>query len=217
MAKAIIAGASGLIGRLLLENILQSPVYKDVTILVRNELPIKNPKLKQLVVNFDEPNSYAHEISGHAVFCCLGSTKKKTPDMAVYRKIDHDYPLLLSQLALKNGVEQYHLVSALGANAASSNFYSKMKGEVEADIKQVGLMCLHIYQPSLLTGERNEHRPVERLASAIAKLIDPLLIGGLSKYRSIPAKTVAGAIYKQSLINQEGIFVHPSDQIKQLA
>jgi uncharacterized protein YbjT (DUF2867 family) len=218
VAKAIIVGASGLIGGLLLGDLLESPAYKDITILVRKELPVKHKKLTQLIVDFEELEKYAGEITGHAVFCCLGSTRKKTPDLAVYRKIDHDYPLLLAQMALNNGVKQYHLVSALGANAAASNFYSKMKGETEDDIKKVGLKCLHIYQPSLLTGDREEKkRTMERFASVLAKVIDPLLMGNLKKYRSIPAKTVASAMYKQSLIHQEGVFVHPSDQIKELS
>jgi uncharacterized protein YbjT (DUF2867 family) len=125
--------------------------------------------------------------------------------------------LNLAQIALKQHVKQYHLVSALGANKNASNFYTKMKGETEEDIMNVGLKCLHIYRPSLLTGNRNEKRPMERFASALFRLIDPLLLGGLKKYRSIPATTVARAMYKQSLINQEGVFVHLSDQIKEIA
>jgi uncharacterized protein YbjT (DUF2867 family) len=217
MAKVIIAGASGLIGGQLLDVLSQTSVYKDIVILVRKELPIRDTRLKQLVVNFDKLDAYTAEITGHAIFCCLGSTVKKTPDKAVYHKIDHDYPLQLAQIALKNGIKQYHLVSSIGADAAASNFYTKMKGETEDDIKQVGLNCLHIYRPSFLTGQRNEKRTKERIALGLMKLIDPLLIGGLKKYRSIPAKTVALAMYKQSLINQEGVFIHASDQIKEIA
>jgi uncharacterized protein YbjT (DUF2867 family) len=215
--KAIIAGASGLIGRILLDDLLQQPGYEEVLILIRKELPIKHKKLVQLVIDFDRLDEYATQINGHAVFCCLGSTRKKTPDLAVYLKIDHDYPLQLAQIAAKNGVDQYHLVSSLGANAASSNFYTKMKGETEDDIKKTGLSCLHIYEPSIISGERNEHRPNERIFNRLMKVIDPLLIGSLKKYRSIPATTVAMAMVKQSLIKTEGVFIHPSDKIKQLA
>jgi len=218
VAKAIIVGASGLIGGHLLDILLQSVAYKEVTVLVRQPLPIDHPKLKQVVLDFDSLADYDKEINGHALFCCLGSTKKKTPDMNIYRKIDHDYPVQLAQMALKNGVQQYHLVSALGADASASNFYRKMKGEVEADIQQVGLTCLHIYRPSLLTGDRSEkERYAEKFATVVFKLINPLLMGGLKKYRSIPAVTVAQAMYKQSLINQEGVFIHLSDEIKEIA
>ncbi|WP_295670802.1 NAD(P)H-binding protein [uncultured Mucilaginibacter sp.] len=218
MAKAIIAGASGLIGGLLLDILLQSSEYKDIVILVRKELPIAHQKLKQLVVDFDKLEDYAAEINGQAIFCCLGTTRKKTPDQAVYRKIDHDYPVQMAKIGLQNGIKQYHLVSALGADAGSSTFYMKTKGEVEEDITKVGLKCLHIYRPSFLTGERTEkNRVEEKIVTLLFKVIDPLLMGGLKKYRSIPAKTVAMAMYKQSLKQQEGVFIHLSDQIKQIA
>jgi uncharacterized protein YbjT (DUF2867 family) len=215
--KAIIAGASGLIGGLLLDILLRQPEYDEVLILVRKELPVKHKKLTQMVIDFDKLDHYADQITGHAVFCCLGSTRKKTPDLAVYRKIDHDYPLQLAEIAVKNSMDQYHLVSALGANSASSNFYTKMKGETEDDIKKVGAPCLHIYEPSFIAGDRKERRVVERVFLVIMKVINPLLFGSLKKYRSIPAITIARAMVKQSLIKQEGVFIHPSDKIKQIA
>jgi uncharacterized protein YbjT (DUF2867 family) len=214
--KAIIAGASGLIGGLLLDILLQQPEYDEVMILVRKELALQHKKLKQQVIDFEHLADYSGMIAGNAIFCCLGSTRKKTPDLNVYRKIDHDYPLQLAQIAAKNGIDQFHLVSSLGADAASSNFYIKLKGETEEDIKKVGLKCLHIYRPSFLTGKRTENRPIERYMSVVIKFIDLLLIGGLKKYRSIPAATVARAMYKQSLKNEDGIFIHSSDNIKQL-
>jgi uncharacterized protein YbjT (DUF2867 family) len=215
--KAIIAGASGLIGSLLLDIILQRSEYDEVLILVRKELPLRHIKLKQHVVDFDRLTKYSALLTGDVIFSCLGSTQKKTPDLTVYRKIDHDYPLHLAEIALKNKIGQFHLVSSLGANPAASNFYLKMKGETEADIKKVGLHSLHIYQPAFLTGDRKEKRRGERFLVGLMKIIDPLLIGSLKKYRSIPAKTVANAMYNESIINQAGIFIHPSDKIKKIA
>ena len=215
--KAVIAGASGLIGSKLLNILLQEAFYDEVLILVRKELPVSHKKLVQLVIDFDKLDNHAAAITGRVVFCCLGSTIKKTPDLAVYRKIDHDYPLELARLACQNGVEQYHLVSSIGANIHSSNFYTKMKGETEADIEKVGLKCLHIYQPSFLVGTRNESRPRESFFVGLMKLIDPLLLGSLKKYRSIPAGTVARAMFNESLKKQEGVFIHTSDKIKLLA
>ncbi|HTK18582.1 MAG TPA: oxidoreductase [Mucilaginibacter sp.] len=215
--KAVIAGSSGLIGSKLLNILLHESYYDEVLILVRKELPISHKKLVQLVIDFDSLDNHASAITGHAIFCCLGSTVKKTPDLAVYRKIDHDYPLELAQLAKQNGVEQYHLVSSIGANSQSSNFYTKMKGETEAGIEKTGLKCLHIYQPSFLVGTRNESRPRERFFLGLMKLINPLLVGSLKKYRSIPAETVARAMFNESIKKQEGVFVHSSDKIKLLA
>jgi uncharacterized protein YbjT (DUF2867 family) len=215
--KAIIAGSTGLIGSKLLQILLRETFYDEVLILVRKKIDIQHKKLTQLVVDFDQLDTYANAITGHALFCCLGSTKAKTPDLKVYRKIDHDYPLQLAQLAHQNGVKQYHLVSAIGANASSGNFYTKVKGETEDDIIKVGINSTYIYRPSLLTGDRQEKRLMEKIAGGLAKVIDPLLMGSLKKYRSIPAETVALAMYKQSTKNEVGVFVYPSNVIKQLS
>jgi uncharacterized protein YbjT (DUF2867 family) len=215
--KAVIAGASGLVGSELLSILLQSTQYDEVLILVRKELPVQHKKLVQLIVDFDNLDQHQQVINGHVIFCCLGSTKSKTPNLSVYRKIDHDYPVKLAQIAAKNKVSHFHLISAIGANSKSGNFYTKIKGETENDVQAAGIRSLHIYQPSLLTGNRKEHRLAERIAINIMKVIDPLLIGGLQKYRSIAAATVAMAMFKQSLNQEEGVFVHPSDHIKQLA
>jgi uncharacterized protein YbjT (DUF2867 family) len=214
--KAIIAGSSGLIGSKLLDILLQQPFYDEVLILVRKELSTQHPKLTQLVVDFDRLETYADQLTGHAIFCCLGSTRAKTPDLAVYRRIDHDYPVQLAQLGHSNGVKEYHLVSSIGANASSSNFYTKTKGETELDVDKVGIPATHIYQPSLLTGQRKEKRILEHIASLLMKIIDPLLMGSLKKYRSIPAATVAMVMFKQSTKNMVGNFIYPSNAIKEI-
>jgi len=215
--KAVIAGSSGLIGSKLLNILLDQSGYDEVLILVRKELTINHPKLVQLVVDFDKLDNYASAITGHAIFSCLGTTRKKTSDLAAYRKIDHDYPVKLAEIAKTNGVEQYHLISSIGADSTASNFYTKMKGEVEDDIKKVGLKSLHIYQPSFLTGDRKEYRLAEKIIIPLFKVIDPLLVGSWKKFRSISAETVAMAMYKQSLQKGGGVFIHPSDKIKLLA
>lgn len=215
--KAVIVGASGLIGSNLLTILLNQPEYIDVLILVRKELPVQHKKLKQLVVDFDKLENYGGEITGHAIFSCLGSTQKKTPDLKDYYKIDHDYTLHLAQLAAKNGIEQFHLVSSLGADSTASNFYLKTKGEVENDITNAGLKCLHIYRPTYLTGDRKEYRFADKLLTPLMAIINPLLFGNLKKYQSIPAHTVAMAMFKQSITNNEGVFIHPSDKIKEIA
>jgi len=215
--KAVLAGASGLIGSKLLSILLQEPFYDEVLILVRKELPLSHKKLVQLVINFDRLEEHASAITGHAVFCCLGTTQKKTPDPTVYYRIDHDYPLKLAELAKQNGIRQYHLVSSLGANARASSFYLKTKGQTENDIQKIQLKSLNIYEPSFLTGDRAEFRWVDPLLTGLMKIINPILFGSLRKYRSISSETVAKAMFNQSLKNEEGIFVHPSDKIKLLA
>ena len=215
--KAIIAGASGLVGGELLNIILQQPNYDEVLIVVRKKLPIVNSKLQQLIINFDRLYDYKDELKGDALFSCLGSTRRKTPDLAEYRKIDHDFPLQLANIALKNNIGCFHLVSSTGADPSSTFFYTRLKGDVEEDIKKVHLPCLHIYRPSALTGDRNERRFGESIFFGIMRLLNPLLLGSLKKYRSIPALIVAMAMFKQSLKKEEGVFIYSSDQLKNIA
>ena len=196
--KAVIAGASGLIGSELLQILLHDEVYDEVLVIVRKKLGIEHRKLTQLVIDFDQMDDYTSSIQGEAVFCCLGSTRKKTPDKALYYKIDHDYPLNLARLAMKNMIRQFHLVSAISANPKASNFYSKMKGETARDISQLDIRSLYIYEPSLITGDRKEKRAGERFAAAAMKLINPLFFGSWKKYRSIPAAEVARVMFEQS-------------------
>jgi nucleoside-diphosphate-sugar epimerase len=106
--KAIIAGASGLIGSNLLQQLLDGNNYTEVLILVRKKIPIKHKKLTQQVLDLDQLDNHADKLTGHAIFSCLGTTLKQTPDKVMYRKIDHDYPIRLAQLAQKNGVQHLH-------------------------------------------------------------------------------------------------------------
>ncbi|RQO67664.1 nucleoside-diphosphate sugar epimerase [Pedobacter sp. KBW06] len=215
--KAVLFGASGLIGESLLEQLLSNSNYKEVLIVGRKKLERQHPKLKQLVVDFDKLSDYALQIQGDVVFCCLGTTKNKTPDQVQYKKIDYQYPLDAAAIAQSNGTEQYHLVSALGANPSSSIFYTKTKGEVERDLKAIPFKSVHIYQPSLLVGERKESRNLEGLMTVVMQILNPFLISGLRKYRSIKIEKVASAMLKKSLEDAPGTFVYPSDKIEEIS
>jgi uncharacterized protein YbjT (DUF2867 family) len=215
--KAIIAGASGLIGSQLTRLLIDDAGIEEILLLVRKTVPFQHKKLTQKVINFDEPQTFGYVLYGDVLFCCLGTTRKKTPDLREYTRIDRDYPVTLARMAKGNGIGQFHFVSSVGADAASKTFYTRTKGEAENDLKDIGLPALFIYQPSILTGNRNELRLGERFAIALMQVINPFLIGRLKKYRSIPAQTVASAMYKESLTNKQGVFVYPSDQLKQLA
>jgi len=215
--KAVIAGASGLTGNILLNILLQESHYNEVLVIVRKPLPIEHKKLVQLVVDFDKLDDFGQSITGDAFFCCLGTTKAKTPDRDLYHKIEHNYPVQLAQIAFTNGFKQFHFMSSVGADSKASGDYLKWKGETEDDIQKLNFPVLHIYRPSLLTGNRGEFRLVEKIAEVIMKVIDPLLFGNFKKYVSIKASTVAKAMFKQSLKTDEGVFIHPSHHIKQLA
>lgn len=214
--KAIIAGASGLIGSNLLNILLESEQHDEILVLVRKELPVQHKKLVQLILNFDNLEQHAQVVTGHAVFSCLGTTKAQTPDATQYRKIDFDYPLQLARIARQNGIKQFHVVTAIGADKNSFAAYSKLKGELEEELQKVGFPTLHIYQPSMLVGRTDNSRFGEKALVAIFKWINPLLVGSLKKYRSIKGSTVANAMFKKSLEPDNGTFIHPSDKIQNI-
>jgi len=215
--KAILAGATGAIGSSLLQQLLADRNYSEVMVLVRKKLELKNPKLKQIILDFDKLKDFSHEITGDVVFCCLGTTAKQTPDKNEYRKIDYQYPLDIAWIAQVNGAESYHLISAMGANKNSAIFYNKTKGEVEHDLKAVPFKSIHIYQPSLLDSSRTDKRFGEGLMNKIMHVINPLLVGGLRKYRSIKVENVAKAMLNQSLEDKKGVFTYESDKIQELS
>jgi uncharacterized protein YbjT (DUF2867 family) len=217
MKKVIILGASGLVGSEVLKLALNNNEFDEVKIFVRKPLPIKNPKLTQILTNFDELDLIKSEINAEIIFCCLGSTKSKTPNLQDYKKIDHDYPLYFAKEGLKNNLSQFHIISALGANPNSSNFYTKLKGEIEDALKGINIPSLYIYRPSFLVGKRKEKRPLEKIALLIMRLINPLLMGRLKKYQTIDASIIAKAMINESIKNKRGIFVLESDKIKELA
>lgn len=215
--RAILAGASGAVGSSLLQELLQHEDYTAVLVLVRKKLTIVHPKLKQLVLGFEDLEQHAAEITGDEVFCCLGTTQKQTPDRQQYRKIDYLYPLILAQTALANGAAGYHLVSAMGADPDSRLFYSRTKGEAEEALKALSYPHLAIYRPSLLDSERQEKRLAERLMIRIMRLLNPLLRGRLKKYRSIRVTAVARAMLNKSLQPDPGNRIYTSDQIQEIS
>lgn len=215
--KVILVGGSGLIGSHLLSELIRSGEISQILLILRKPMDIPDPKVQELIINFDELESYSAEIKGDIIYSCLGTTRGVTPDPVHYRKIDLEYPLTLAEIGLKNGVSQFHIVSSLGADSSASNSYLKLKGELEEKLKKLKLPSLHIYQPSFLTGNRNEHRLAEKILSPIIRLIDPLLLGPLKKFRSINAATVARAMHNQSLKDLKGTFIYPSIQIQELA
>jgi uncharacterized protein YbjT (DUF2867 family) len=215
--SALLAGASGLVGTELLHVLLESPVYEHVKILVRSPLDAKHPKLEQVVVDYEELENYSIHFKVHDVYCCLGTTIKKAGSQEAFRKVDYEYPVRLANMAKVHGVQNFLIVSALGADANSKVFYSKTKGEVEERLKELGLSALHIFQPSLLLGNRQEFRLGEKAASVLSPILSPLLTGPLQKFKPVSARSVANAMYTTAQTNQIGTFTYPSDQIKKIS
>ncbi|WP_374174681.1 NAD(P)H-binding protein [Flavobacterium tructae] len=198
MKKAILYGASGLVGSYILDNLLNNNNYEQVIIVVRKDLNIQHPKLKTLIGDFNSLSKVIKDIQVDEVFIALGTTQKKTPDKKLYYQIDHDYPILAAKLAKENGAKAVFLVSALGANTKSSIFYTKLKGETEQGIISLNLEHTYIFRPSIILGDRKESRPMEKVFIGIFKLINPLFVGSLSKYKGIEAEDIAKAMVKSA-------------------
>lgn len=215
--NALVLGANGLVGLHTIELLLQSEQFQHVYAVSRRGIDIEHPKLIQIKADVDTIAEKIQSLKIDCLFSCLGSTRKKTPNLKDYYRVDYVYPLLVADILKQNGCETVCLVSALGANAESRNFYMTLKGEAEQDMEKIGFATLHILQPSLIKGKRNESRLAEGLASGLFTIIDPLLIGGWKKYRSIQAKDIASAMVNMVLGEQEGIHRYSTDRIKELA
>ena len=158
------------------------------------------------------------QIKPDVVISTLGTTMKKAGSQAAFRAVDHDLVLALAKAARQAGARQFISVSSVGASASSSNFYLRTKGEVEEALRALDFERLDILQPGLLVGDRAaEQRFGERLGILLSPLTDMLMIGGLGRYRSIPAAKVSQAIVTLALGGGHGRFIHDNDRIRTLA
>ena len=203
---AVVAGATGLIGKELVQLLLNDVAYRSVTILVRRPTGMEHPKLVEQIIDFEQLQQASVQMDGADVFCTLGTTIKKAGSQDAFRKVDYQYPLSLGQLASRQGARQLLLVSAIGANPTSRAFYNRVKGEVEEALSSLKLPALHILRPSLLLGEREEFRFGERIAER-CRAASPLFSGPLRKYAPVQASAVAKAMIFAAKSNQAGIHI----------
>jgi uncharacterized protein YbjT (DUF2867 family) len=215
---ALVAGGSGLVGGQLLPLLLQSPQYTRVHALSRRPLPFDHPRLANRVVRFEA--SLQAQLKGlkcQDAFCCLGTTIRDAGSQTAFRAIDFELVQEFAQLARSCGVERLVVVSALGANAASKNFYMRVKGEMEKALEAQRFRALDILQPSLLLGARRELRLLELGAQVAMRLVNPLLLGSWSRLRAIPAATVAAAMCGAAASGRRGIYRYSYDGMRSLA
>lgn len=169
------------------------------------------------MVDFDHLDPVADGFAVDDLFCALGTTHSKAGSRANFRRVDFDYPLAAARLGKEAGVKQYLLVSSMGADPGARVHYSKVKGELEAALADLGLPALLIFRPSLLLGERQERRPGESMAAALMRLIDPLMaLGPLTRVRAIKGETVARAMIRQALLGLSGVRVYLNDEIQRM-
>ena len=204
---ALIAGASGLTGGYLLNLLLESPEYSSVIAYVRKSSGLTHPKLKEIVVDWE---TLQEPVAAEDIFCCLGTTIKKAGSQEAFRRVDYNYPLQLAQLQYRGGSQQFLLVSAMGADAKSSIFYSRVKGELEHALQSIGYKSLHIFRPSFIAGPRKESRTGEKIGLAIFSILSPLFIGSLKKYAPIQAEHIARAMLRTAQKNEQGTKVYDS-------
>lgn len=198
--KAVLAGATGLVGSHLLPLLCQN--YDQVAAFTRRPLSFSAPNLRELP--FEDLHKSTWAPVDHA-YCCLGITIAKAGSQEAFKAVDHDLVVDFAKAARANGATQFGIVSSVGANKRSPAFYLRVKGEMEEDIAGLGYEGVQIAQPSFLLGNRDKSRLVEELGIVAAKIIGPVLVGPLSKYRAIEAATVAEALLHAVQRNHAGI------------
>ncbi len=191
---AIILGATGLTGSILLEKLLKDDRYQTIKLFSRKKVDDMPPKVQQFIGDILALESFKKDFTADEVFCCIGTTAKKTPDKTLYKKIDYGIPVTAAKLSKANGIPAFLVISALGANANSSIFYNKTKGEMEQDVLSEKIEKTHILQPSIIGGNRDEKRIGEKIGLVAFKLLQPFLIGKLKKYRITEAEDIALAM-----------------------
>jgi uncharacterized protein YbjT (DUF2867 family) len=193
MKTAIVIGATGLIGNLLVNKLLIDDRYKSVKVFSRRSTGINNQKLDEHIVDFDEIENWRHNITGDELYSAMGTTIRKAKSTSIQYKVDVTYQYEVAKAASENGVSSYFLVSSSGANAKSKLFYMRIKGELEEKVKQLSFNKIRIFRPSLLLGERPEKRFGEKAAENILKIVVPIF-PFLKNQRPIEGEKVARAM-----------------------
>lgn len=191
---AILIGATGLVGSKILSQLLESDNYESVKVFHRRSTGVTHPKLEEHFIDFDEIDQWKENITGDFLFSALGTTKKAAGSKEAQYKVDFTYQYEFAKIASENGVSKYGLVSSAGADHESSNFYQKMKGELDEGVQKLDFENVVIVRPSILDGDRKESRLGEKIALPLMKIF--CKIPGLKKYHPIKDEVVAKALIK---------------------
>lgn len=214
---ALLLGASGLVGNFCLRSLLAEPTYTTVISVGRRELKEPaHPKLVQEIIELDALASLTLP-SIDNVFCALGTTIRKAGSQQAFRRVDVDFPLAAARRALKFGAKQFVLVSAVGADSNSKNFYLRTKGEIEKAVTLLPFQAVHIFRPSFLLGKRAESTPGESFAVAAGKIFQYLCVGPLRRYRPISAVRVGQAMVAAAKAGKQGANIYEYDEMISLA
>ncbi|WP_121354927.1 NAD(P)H-binding protein [Flavisolibacter nicotianae] len=210
LKTATIIGATGLIGGQLVNQLQQDEQFGTIRVLVRRPTTFSQSKVEEKLVNFRDPESFKLALEGSdVVFCAVGTTQKKVQgDKDAYRKVDYDIPVHAARFCAETGCQKFLLVSAVGANRKSGNFYLRLKGEVEDAVQQFDIKSVSIFRPSILLGKRTEKRTGEKIGQVVMKLFSFLLLGSLKKYKPVKANAIAAAMIRESKKEGKGRFVY---------
>lgn len=215
--SALLVGATGLVGSDCLRLLLKSTTYSRVVVIARRPVSVIHEKLKQFEVNFEALPDDSEYFGVDDVYCCLGTTIAKAGSQQAFARVDRDYPQMVAEHAAKHGAKQFLLVSSVGANPRSGNFYLRTKGEAEQSIEGLPFESKHVFRPSMLLGERTEFRWKERLSEPVMRATAWMFVGGLSKYRPIEAAQVARAMLAAAQAGSTGVNIYEGDRLFQLA
>lgn len=212
--EANVIGATGLVGSHLVNILLENNQFEKVRIFVRRHSELSHPKLEEKIVDFSDENSWGNFLKGDALFSALGTTLKQAGSKEKEYEVDFTYNLNFAKKARQNGIENYVLVSSVGANAKSRIFYSRMKGELDEAVSDLGFKNLAIIRPGALSGKRNERRLMEELSIPVVRFVTKFVF---KKYRPIHGKTVATAMKNAVLYPNFNKTIWEAGEVFQLA
>jgi uncharacterized protein YbjT (DUF2867 family) len=214
LREALIAGATGAIGSALLELLKDSDQYAEIHCIGRREPPTSGEKIKAHIVSYDELGQPDLQQPIDDVFCAIGTTIKAAGSVERFKRVDRDYVHEVGKLAHRLNAKTCSVVSAIGANAGSSNYYNQTKGEAEELLQSLGLNSLRIFRPSMLHGGRDEFRLKEAAGFLALTIMTPLLQGSWKKYRAIRVTQVAKAMYQSARQDYPAVKIFESDEIQ---
>lgn len=212
---AIVLGATGLTGKQLVRLLLADKRFSSVKTFVRKPSGINDNKLAEHVIDFEKPAQWSDLVRGDVLFSALGTTLKVAGSKEAQYRVDHTYQYQFAKAASENGVPVYVLVSAAMASARARLFYPKMKGELERDIRELPFRNIHIMQPGMLAGDRQEYRAGEKIGIKVLKFLNGL--GILKSQKPIDVAILAKAMINVSFSNDQPVNTYVLDEIFPLA
>lgn len=206
--SAVLAGATGAVGRHLLSALLADDSYETVHVLSRRPIAATERKLHVHEIDFDRLDEQANLFDVDDVFCCLGSTMKQAGSKEAFKRVDYEYVVRLAQLASEGGARRFIMISAVGADSRSMFFYSRVKGDAEKEVREIGPETIYFVRPSLLLGDREDHRLGESISQKIMPAFNPLMAGPMSKYKAVQTSDVAEQMLQLAKTGPAGHHIH---------